>query len=222
MPGLLLVGVPPLTALGTNRLQAVIGELASFLTYVYYREIRSEQVFFGILSTTIGAILGSYAVSLFTAGFLRLLLPFLMLSIALYSIFSNRLKNVVVQKPKITPLLFMVMMGLMIGFYNGFLGPGTGAIWMIAFVILMGYTIKQASISTKPLNLVGNMISLIFFIIIGNVNYYIAVSMGLGQIFGSVIGSKIVVRNGDKVVRPVFILVTIFLTLKLLSEQFGY
>ena len=45
VPGLLMVGVPPLTALGTNRLQAVIGELASFLTYIYYREIRSEQIF---------------------------------------------------------------------------------------------------------------------------------------------------------------------------------
>lgn len=112
----------------------------------------------------------------------------------------------------------MVMMGLMIGFYNGFLGPGTGAIWMIAFVILMGYTIKQASISTKPLNPGGKYDFTGFFIIIGSVNYYIAVSMGLRQIFGAINGSKIVVKNGDKVVRPVFILVTILLTIKLLSE----
>lgn len=89
-----------------------------------------------------------------------------MLSIALYSIFSKRLKNTIVQKPKITPLLFMVMMGLMIGFYNGFLGPGTGAIWMMAFIILMGYTIKQASIATKPLNLVGNLISMFFSLLL--------------------------------------------------------
>ena len=74
----------------------------------------------------------------------------------------------------------MTLFGLLIGFYNGFFGPGTGSIWMISFVILLGSTIKQASISTKPLNLIGNIISLLFFIGLGYVDYTLGLIMGVG------------------------------------------
>lgn len=219
VPALLIAGIPPLNALGTNRLQAVIGEATSFLTYLYNKEVKLEQLGVGLITTLIGATLGSYAVSLVPDGTLKVLLPILMVAIAIYSVFSNRLKSNKSGKPIMSIKLFMVSMGLIIGFYNGFFGPGTGSIWMIAFVILLGRTIKQASISTKPLNLAGNFISLVFFAYIGQVNYQVGLLMGLGQIFGAIIGSKIVIKNGDKVVRPVFIVISILISIKVVFEQ---
>ncbi|MEI8592754.1 TSUP family transporter [Photobacterium sp. Hal280] len=218
VPSLLLAGVPPLTALGTNRLQAVIGELTSFVTYLWHKEVKLAGLLLGMIATAIGATAGSFAVSLFPADILRALLPILMVAITAYSILSKRLKNVVAQQAKVSSRTFMLSMGLIIGFYNGFFGPGTGAIWMIAFAILLGYTIKQASIATKPLNLMGNLVSLIFFISISSVNYQIGLVMGVAQVLGSVLGSKVVIRNGDRVVRPIFITVTLLMTMKLIYE----
>tara|TARA_R110001583_G_scaffold42029_1_gene133599 strand:+ start:1173 stop:2021 length:849 start_codon:yes stop_codon:yes gene_type:complete len=219
VPSLLLAGVPPFIALGTNKLQAVIGEATSFITFLLHHQVKTQGLLLGIITTAIGAILGSYAVSLFDEDSLRFLLPILMVCITAYSILSKSMKNPTASAPKISNTTFMVLGGLFIGFYNGFFGPGTGAIWMILFVILLGYTIKQSSISTKPLNLVGNFVSLLFFIGIGSVDYSLGLVMGAGQILGSIIGSKMVIKNGDKIVRPIFITVTLIMTCKLIYEM---
>ena len=219
VPALLLAGIPPFHALGVNRLQAVIGETTSFITFLIHKQLNTHGLLLGIISTALGATLGSYSVSLFSENSLKMLLPVLMLGITTYAVLSRRLKSTTNSKPKITTNHFMTLFGLLIGFYNGFFGPGTGSIWMISFVILLGSTIKQASISTKPLNLIGNIISLLFFIGLGYVDYTLGLIMGVGQIIGSITGSKMVINNGDKIVRPVFISVTILMTVKLIYEM---
>lgn len=219
VPSLLLAGVPPIIVLGTNRLQAVIGEATSFITFLLHNQIRMKCLFLGMITTAIGAVLGSYSVSLFDEDILASILPILMVCITIYSILSKRLKSPTASVPKIKINTFMLCSGLAIGFYNGFFGPGTGSIWMVSLVVLLGYTIKQASITTKPLNLMGNFISLIFFISLGSVDYSLGLMMGAGQIFGSIIGSKIVMKKGDKIVRPVFISVTLIMTFKLIYEM---
>ncbi|WP_413701574.1 TSUP family transporter [Psychromonas sp. KJ10-10] len=219
VPSLLLAGIPPFVALGTNKLQAVIGEATSFVTFLLYHQINIQGLLLGMLATAIGAILGAYSVSLFDEQSLRFLLPILMVFITLYSIFSKSMKKPKATPPRISVKVFMICCGLSIGFYNGFFGPGTGSIWMIAFVILLGYTIKQSSIATKPLNLMGNFVSLLFFVALGAVDYSLGIVMGAGQIIGSIIGSKMVIKNGDKIVRPIFISVTLIMTCKLIYEM---
>jgi uncharacterized membrane protein YfcA len=158
-------------------------------------------------------------VSLIDKETLALLLPFMMVAITIYAITSNRLKSTQASSAKLSTSKFMLGSGLLIGFYNGFFGPGTGSLWMMAFVILLGYTIKQATMVTKPLNLVGNIASLLLFIVLGQVDYTLGLIMGTGQIIGSVIGSKFVIAYGSKLVRPVFISVTVAMTAKLLYEN---
>lgn len=85
--------------------------------------------------------------------------------------------------------------------------------------VLLGKTLKESSISAKPLNFVGNLMSLLFFVAAGSVNYKIGLLMGAGQIIGSTIGSHIVIKNGDRIIRPVFITVTLLMTIKLLYEN---
>lgn len=118
-----------------------------------------------------------------------------------------------------TTKAFMIGGGLVIGFYNGFFGPGVGSIWMLAFIALLGLTVKEASIATKPLNLIGIVISMCFFAYLGTVDYALGLAMGAGQVVGAFAGSHLVIANGDKVVRPVFITVCLFMTAKLLFEN---
>ncbi|MBJ7538743.1 TSUP family transporter [Marinomonas transparens] len=221
IPSLLIAGVPPILTLGTNRLQAVIGEATAFITFLFHNQIQAKGLLTGIVFTAVGALIGSYSVSLFDKHTLEILLPILMVCITLYAIFSKRIKGSEATTAKISNRSFMITCGLLIGFYNGFFGPGTGSIWMLAFVILLGFTIKQASIMTKPLNLMGNLVSLFFFIGIASVDYRIGLAMGAGQVIGSYIGSKFVIAKGDKIVRPVFIAVTLLMTSKLIYEKFS-
>ncbi len=142
-----------------------------------------------------------------------------MVTIACYSLFSQKLKKEYQAKALLSNGRFMIVCGSLIGFYNGFFGPGTGSFWMLAFVTLLGYTIKQATMTTKPLNLVGNVVSLVVFVWLSQVDYQIGLIMGAGQIIGSIIGSKCVFSLGNKLVRPVFISVTLIMTTKIIYEN---
>jgi uncharacterized membrane protein YfcA len=219
VPSLLLSGVPPLTVLGTNRMQSAIGELTAFITFWRNNAINVSGLWIGAIATTIGAVLGSYAVSLFSTDLLKSLLPILMMLITLYSIFSSRLRSSIRSSARLSTAKFMIMGGVLIGFYNGFFGPGTGSIWMLAFLALLGLTVKEASIATKPLNLIGNVISMFFFINLGAVDFTLGLAMGVGQIIGAFVGSHVVISNGDKIVRPVFITVCCVMTTKLIYEE---
>ncbi|WP_282815422.1 TSUP family transporter, partial [Klebsiella pneumoniae] len=149
---------------------------------------------------------------------LEIMLPALMVCILLYTVFSKRIRENTPQKKILSPATFMCVMGIILGFYNGFFGPGTGSLWVVAFVSLMGATIKQASIYTKPLNFTSNIVSLAYFIFIGKVIFLLGGIMALGQIIGAAAGSKLVVKNGEKVVRPFFILVVSAMTIKLIWQ----
>ena len=92
VPALLLVGIPPFHALGINRLQAVIGETTSLITFLAHKQLNTQGLLLGIMSTALGAILGSYSVSLFSESSLKILLPVLMLGITIYAVLSKRFK----------------------------------------------------------------------------------------------------------------------------------
>ena len=219
VPSLLLSGVPPLTVLGTNRMQSAIGELTAFLTFWRKNAINVDGLWYGATATLIGAIAGSFSVSLFSTDLLRTLLPILMVLITIYSIVSGRLRSSVRSEARLSIPTFMIWGGLFIGFYNGFFGPGVGSIWMLAFIALLGLTVKEASIATKPLNLIGNVVSMCFFAYLGYVDYALGLAMGAGQVIGALVGSHLVISNGDKIVRPVFIAVCLLMTAKLLYES---
>lgn len=219
IPAMLILGVPPIITLGTNRMQAVIGELTACVSFSRYGAMKFECLIVGIAATSLGALIGTYAVNLLSGKSLDILIPIMMVGITIYSIFSKNLKRKVSTEPLITTQFFMILCGLLVGFYNGFFGPGTGSIWMICFILLLGYSIKQASIATKPLNLAGNFVSLLFFVSLGKVDFVLGAVMGGGQILGSIIGSHLVIVKGNSIVRPVFIFVTLCMTIKLLYEN---
>ncbi|MBF9002169.1 TSUP family transporter [Vibrio nitrifigilis] len=219
VPSLMIAGLPPVTVLGTNRFQAVIGELTTSFMYLRSGQLTWQQLKLGLLFTVIGSVFGSMMVSMLDKHTLEILLPVLMVAITLYSMTSSKLKATSSSAAKVATVSFMVFAGLILGFYNGFFGPGTGSLWMLSLVIFLGYTIKQATMVTKPLNLMGNVVSLGLFVYIGQVDYRLGLVMGIGQVVGSVLGSQLVLHHGPRFIRPVFICVTLLMTSKLLWEH---
>lgn len=219
VPALLIAGIPPHMALGTNRLQACIGEFTAAARFKQKGAFEVKYIATGALFTALGAVFGTIMVSWLPKELLEKLLPVLMVLITVYSIFSKSLRRKDAVQGLITAPVFMISMGILIGFYNGFFGPGTGSIWMLAFIILLGTTIQQASISTKPLNLIGNLVSLLVFIWLAQVNWILGALMGLGQVIGAVIGSHLVLEKGSQLIRPVFVTVTLAMTVGLILRN---
>ena len=113
-------------------------------------------------------------------------------------------------------------MGLIffIGFYDGFLGPGTGSFLIFAF-LLIGYDFVKAAGSAKLLNFGSNIGALLLFLILGHVNFMYGIILAIAQIIGSIIGSKFAIRRGTGYIRALFIIVTLVLLLKNTYDYFA-
>ena len=113
---------------------------------------------------------------------------------------------------------FCVIAGGVLGFYDGFFGPGTGAFWTVAWVAWQGFELMPATAATKVLNLVSNLVSLMVFLFAGQVRWDCAGAMIVGQVVGARLGSGLAVRKGAVLIRPVFIAVVVAIAISLLLK----
>jgi uncharacterized membrane protein YfcA len=148
-------------------------------------------------------------------SFLKRLIPILLIAVAVYVLVKPQLGAEDV-RPRMTRPWFDVTFGLLFGFYDGFFGPGVGTFWTMAFVLGLGFNLTRATGYTKVMNFASNVSSLSIFFLRGNVQFAAGLSMGIGQLLGARIGSRIVITRGTKFIRPVFIIVVLALTAKLL------
>lgn len=205
VPALMLLGLSPQAALGTNKLQACFGSGTAALQFHRSGKFDKEHLIFGIFMTLIGASLGTVAVMLISADFLKAFIPWLLLAGLIYILLSPQKKLNQTRKAKLSRKHFYLIFGLALGFYDGFFGPGTGSLWAIAFILLMGMNMVSATIHTKMFNFTSNLASLLWFIIGGHVYYILGIVMGVGQMIGAVIGSHLVMTNGQKLIKPLFV-----------------
>ena len=215
VPALLGCGLPPQLALGTNKLQSTFGSAAA--TWHFFRAglIPWRDCRRGVVLTVLGAAAGALTVKFIEAGMLKTLILCMLLAVALCLVMRPRLGEV--EKPaRIGRLPFDLMFGLGIGFYDGFLGPGTGTFWAMGFVLLLGMNLVNATAQTKLMNFSSNFASLVVFTLSGNVSPVIGIIMGIGQWLGARWGSRSVIRRGQGFVRLILLLVVTALVVKLL------
>ena len=219
LPSLLSIGLPPATALGTNRLQSCVSELTAAFRFSKQGHIEIKKMWIGFIFTAIGSGLGSVIIQMLHPSHLQKILPFCLLGIFIYFLMSPRLRADQI-KQRISPIVFYSTVGMMIGFYNGFFGPGTGSIWILALMYFLGLQMNQAVMEAKPFNTVGNIASVICFAIHGHIVYWTLLVMGPGQIIGANIGAHLVMKHGTRLVRPMFIVVFAILMIKLFYSAF--
>jgi uncharacterized membrane protein YfcA len=215
IPVLLSAGIPPQVTLGTNKFQASFGSFTAASHYTTKGVVSLRDATPGIIYTLIGAVLGTTAVQLMHPDALGWIIPFLLLLIAMYMLFTPA-AGVHERPPRLRRRWFYPLFGLALGFYDGFFGPGVGSFWAVAFVSLMGFNLLRATGYTKVMNFTSNIVSFIVFLIGGNVLAGPALSMAAGQILGARLGAGMVVRKGVKLIRPIFLAIVLLTTLKLL------
>lgn len=217
LPALLWAGVPPLDALGTNKFQSVFGTLSSAINFFQKGHLDLRPLWPGIFAAIGGSALGTWSVTQLGGEQLNTLLPLLLIGIAVYFAFSPRIADVDA-KPRMSNGLFNLLVGGGIGFYGGFFGPGMGSIYALAFAALLGYNMRKATAHTKPLVLATNATSMFIFMAGGHLLIWLALSMSLAQFVGARLGSNLVIARGARLIKPVIILATIAVAIKLLLE----
>ncbi|NEX20071.1 TSUP family transporter [Thiorhodococcus mannitoliphagus] len=220
IPALLWAGLSPIQTLATNKAQAVFGSGMATLQFIRRGHLEVRGIALAVACTFAGSAAGALLVQQIDSAFLERLIPVLLIAFALYFWLSPRVSDLDSHQ-RIGSAAFAVCIGLGIGFYDGFFGPGTGTFFAMSYVALLGYNLRRATAHTKALNFTSNLAALLFFLAGGHILWPIAVSMAIGQLAGAWIGAHMVMRHGAALVRPVLVISSMLISGKLLWEQFG-
>lgn len=217
VPALLSLGLPPHIALGTNKLAATFASSTAALTYYRKKLFMPSFWLRAFIATLLGAIIGTFAVNYISTELLEKGLPLAIFATAIYTFCQKQTKQENHKLPKEDPKWHTKQwgQGIILGFYDGILGPGTGSFWTVSSMSLYKMNILLSSGLAKAMNFTSNMASLITFIALGHVNWAIGLSMGIFLMFGAFLGAHSAIRFGAAFIRPIFIGVVLVLTVKL-------
>jgi uncharacterized protein len=215
VPALLLAGLSPAQALGTNKAQSLFGSGSATLAYAGkgHIDFRGLRVSFAL--SALGSGCGALLATLVSAEFLKAFLPILLILIALYFALKPDVSDLP-GKERMRPALFAATIIPAIGFYDGILGPGTGSFFMLAYVALAGLGVLKATAQTKLMNFASNIGAFAVFAFSGVIFWKIGIAMGIGQFVGARLGAGLAMKNGAKLIRPLLVTVCIALSAKLL------
>lgn len=220
LPVLLGLGVPPMLALGTNKFQSSFGSLTATYYYVRHGMVSLKNGWHGVLWTAVGAGAGAWGVQQMDPDLLSSVVPVLLFCIAIYTLFTPDL-GAIQKRARVGAVSFFAVAGIGLGFYDGFFGPGVGSFWAIAMVFGLGFPLTTATGYTKLMNFTSNVVSLLVFLIGGQIWFTAGLCMAAGQVLGAKIGSGLVIRRGFRLIRPMYIGIVLLTTLKLLYDRYG-
>lgn len=218
IPVMLMCGIPPASAIATNKLGGVGGTLSASLHFINTGNINIREMKWMMLSTFVGSFFGGMVLTMIDSDFLSFVVPFLLIGFSFYFLFSPNLGEVD-QESKISPYLYTLIVALVIGFYDGFFGPGTGSFFAISLVFLLGFNLVKATAQTKILNFCSNLAALLYFIYDGLIIWDVGLLMCLGQIIGGKIGARLVLSQGKQLIKYAMIVVSIGISAKMLIIQ---
>ncbi|MFN3375211.1 MAG: sulfite exporter TauE/SafE family protein [Burkholderiaceae bacterium] len=208
-------GTAPATLLGTNKAVSVWG--TSMATWQYSRKVqmRWRALLPAAAAGFAGSLAGAWTVTLVSPEFLRKLLPLVLLAVLAYTLAKKNLGQH--HTPRFDgrkEALVASLIGMTIGFYDGFFGPGTGSFFVFLLVRVLGYDFLNASAAAKLLNCATNIAAIMLFGLKGHVWWHIALMLAVANVAGSLLGTHMALRQGTGFVRWIFIFVVSALILK--------
>lgn len=221
LPTYNIAGLSPHFALGTNKFSSCIGTFFSTMRFVKNKSYNLTSAIPSIIFAFLGSAIGSkIAVSLDA----KILQYILVGGIPIIAVVIFKKKNLSDIKPrnysKAKVIILSSIIAFVIGGYDGFFGPGTGTFLILAYTSILGFDLLTSMGNAKLVNLTSNIASLIVFAIEGKILFAIGIPAALCAIAGHYIGSGLAIKNGQKVIRPMLILVLTLLLIKLSWDLF--
>ena len=211
----------PATLFGTNKGASVWGSIFAGWQYSRRVEIRWRALLPAVGLALLGSFFGAWLVTVISPEFLRKSLPVILLLILLYTLAKKELGHH--HTPRFqgrSELWAMCAIGLVLGFYDGFFGPGTGSFLVFIFVRWLGYDFLNASASAKVLNIATNAAALVLFAAKGHVWWHLVLPMAVANIVGSLLGTRLAMKHGAGFVRGMFVVVVGALIMKTSYDAF--
>ena len=220
LPAYVAAGLPPHFALGNNKFSSSIGTLFATLMYRKSRMIDMKVALTSAAFALGGSFLGTRVVLLLNPDFLRYVLVILVPIIAVYTLINKKFgeKNNSSEIKMKKKLFLSGIAGFGIGFYDGFFGPGTGSFLILFNALALKYDLATANGNTKVVNLASNIAAVTTFIIGGKVIFLIGIPAAVAGVLGNILGARIAITKGAKVIRPVFIFALALLMIKILWD----
>jgi uncharacterized membrane protein YfcA len=216
IPALLATGIPPVAALATNKLQSTLGTGGAVVAFAMNGRIEFRRFAVPALASFAGSAGGAYLITQIAPDFLQALIPILLIAMVAYYLFAPRLSDE--DRHSLAGPAALVGAAVVIGFYDGFFGPGTGSFFTTVLIAVFGLGMVRAIAHTKLLNLASNIAGLAVFVAGGHVLWILGLAMSIGSIAGGQVGAHAAIRFGGRAVRPLLIVMSLALTAKLLSD----
>ncbi len=231
LPAYLAAGLPAHIAAGSNKFAMMLGTSVSVAKYSRSGNIRLKTALLSAAAALPGAWVGTKIALFLDERYLKAAMLAVIPSVAIFLLFNrgfkpkseeqeNETKKIRLNSTRAGRIALSLGIGLVIGCYDGLIGPGTGTFLMIAFASLLQYSLLVSSGSAKLVNLASNCMSAMLFIASGNVWYALAIPAACCTIAGNWLGSRLAIRNGVKVIRPVMFAVLALLFAKIIVDLF--
>ncbi len=217
LPAYLLAGLPPHLASGTNKCGSAFGALLACGRFLKRGEVHLPSAAAAGVGSLIGAWIGARLNMVVPERVLYILMLVIVPIMAVFILFKRDLGTEDRSKElgRRRLLALSGWIGLAVGAYDGFFGPGTGTFLMLAFTGLCKFDLLMASGNTKVANSASNVASLVTFALAGNVMWQVGLPAALCGIAGSYVGSGLALKKGARIIRPMFILVLALLIARL-------
>lgn len=213
LPALILSGIPPLAALGTNKLQGSMGTATASYVLLKKRSVSWHDTKPLMLSAFLGAIAGTIAVQFINTNILSFVIPAVLVFIAAYFLVSPTPKSLE-SVPKLACRPYKNIVVPLIGGYDGMFGPGTGSFFALAGISCRGHGLISATATAKLLNFSTNIASLIVFLIAGKVVWLVGGVMMLGQLMGAWLGAHSLLKISPAYLRAIVVIMSTSMLIK--------
>lgn len=214
LPALLTAGLTPHAALGSNKGQSVWGSLAALIAFWRAGRVDKRQALYAFPLGFAGSFAGATIVSGIDKDALKPIVIAMLIGAALLLVVRKPAAN----EDRGNRPLAAASLALVIGAYDGFFGPGTGTFLIVGFVALCGRSLVHASADAKVVNFASNLAAVCVFTYHGLILWQVALPMAVGQLCGGILGARLAMRGGERIVRGVVLCVSGALVVKLLLD----
>lgn len=215
-------GAEPATLMGTNKGGAVWGTAWAASHYARRVALAWQSLMPAVVTALLGSFWGAWCLTLVSTAWLRKALPLVLAIVLIHTLVKKELGRL--HQPRHAGTAEAgraAAIGLIIGFYDGFFGPGTGSFLVFLFVRVLGWDFLHASAAAKLLNTMTNVAALTLFTWKGHVWWQMALVLGAANVLGSQVGARLALRHGSGFVRQVFLVVVGTLILKTGWDAYG-
>jgi uncharacterized membrane protein YfcA len=209
LPAYIFAGIPIHVAYGTNKFANCIGTSAASIKFFKSGNIKIKSALLSALGALVGSWFGTQLVLLLDDKYLQYCLIIILPIVAVFLLLNRKFgsEKSIKQISNKKTYLVSITIGIIVGSYDGFFGPGTGTFLVLAFTSFLGLNLITASGNAKIVNLASNFAALIAYILNGKVLFMVGIPAAVCATLGNYLGAHFAIKNGTKIIKPIIVLV---------------